>query len=165
MELHFHNKTWNISCIATDEAPKASLAVLVFKTNSFAASAYTDICRHSWNAVLYRLLCMVCDREGPGVSLRFVLMSRKSRECTFKWCNNHLTIIVNKICTDSARSQSGLRRPKFHREKLSFVQSATRKTKFHWLWMNVMTRTSPESRCTNTRALSKKAEGRFTSVC
>ena len=76
MELHFHNKTWNISCIATDEAPKASPAVLVFKTNSFAASAYTDICRHSGNAVLYRLLCMVCDREGPGVSLRFVLMSR-----------------------------------------------------------------------------------------
>ena len=99
------------------------------------------------------------------LSLRFVLMSRKSRECTFKWCNNHLTIIVNKICTDSARSQSGVRRTKFHREKLSFVQPATRKTKFHWLWMNVMTRTSPESRCTNTRALSKKAEGRFTSVC
>ena len=47
-------------------------------------------------------------------------------------------IIVNKILTDSARSQSGARRTKFHREKLSFVQSVTRATKFHLWWMNVL---------------------------
>ena len=33
-------------------------------------------------------------------------------------------LLVNKICTDSKCRQSGERTTKFHREKLSFVQSA-----------------------------------------
>ena len=41
-KLHFHNNKWNISCTAIDEAPKVSPAVLIFKTDSFATSTYTD---------------------------------------------------------------------------------------------------------------------------
>lgn len=39
--------------------------------------------------------------------------------------------MVNVIRTDSKRSQSGAQTTKFHREKIAFVQSATRTTKFH----------------------------------
>ena len=62
-------------------------------------------------------------------------------------------IIVNKIRTDSARSQSGAQTTKFHCEKLSFVQSAT--TKFHLWWMNVVKTMSPESHCTKICTLWK----------
>ena len=42
--------------------------------------------------VLYRLICKVCGREDPGVEFKVCLISRSSRECTCRWCNNHFLI-------------------------------------------------------------------------
>ena len=42
--------------------------------------------------VLYQLICMVCGREDPGVEFKVRLISRASRECTCRWCNNHCLI-------------------------------------------------------------------------
>ena len=67
---------------------------------------------------------------------------------------------MNKIRTDSARSQSGARTTKFHCKKLSFVQSAKRTMKFHWWWMNVLKRTAPVRRCTKGCALWKNGRGK-----
>ena len=75
---------------------------------------------------------------------------------------------MNNIRTDSACSQSGAWMIKFHWEKLLFVQSPTRRMKFHLWWMNVLKRMSPESGCTKTSTQNEKwkmAEGRFASVC
>ena len=69
---------------------------------------------------------------------------------------NGLPVSRNKIRTDFKRSQSGARMTKFHCEKISFVQSATRTTKFHWWWMNVLKETSSDSRCTQKNARFEK---------
>ena len=49
--------------------------------------------------VLYRLICRVYGREGPGVELKVRLMSQSSRESRCKWCNNQVHVIqVHKYC-------------------------------------------------------------------
>ena len=42
--------------------------------------------------VLYWLLRTVCGLKGSSVEFKVSLMSRLSRECTYKWCNNHYYI-------------------------------------------------------------------------
>ena len=82
------------------------------------------------------------EQESPGLLLQFspwrstavqlyIHVLRIRYNLFHRYRDLSTKIIVNKILTDSARSQSGARRTKFHREKLQFVQSATRTTKFH----------------------------------
>ena len=42
--------------------------------------------------VLYQVICMVGGREDPGVEFKVRLISRSSRECTCRWCNNHCLV-------------------------------------------------------------------------
>ena len=83
--------------------------------------------------------------------------------CFHRYWDLSTKIIVNKISTDSTRSQSGARTTTFHREKISFVQSATRTTKFHSWWMKVLMEMSSESHCTKPVRIEKWP--RFASVC